>query len=294
MEAKIGKSLNELHLTECPRDAMQGIQAFIPTPEKIDYLNLLLQVGFKRLDAGSFVSAKAIPQMADTAEVLTKLDRSGSTTELLCIVANARGAADAAAFGEVDFLGYPFSVSETFQQRNTHAGIQESIGRLDEIIRICQKNHKKLQVYLSMAFGNPYGDPWSPEIVFSWAEKMKDMGVTHVALADTIGVSDEKSIHQLFSALIPALPELEISAHLHARPEEVMPKARAAWNAGCRFFDTALRGLGGCPMAEDTLTGNMDTESVLLELEAESKSTLNKSALKKASDAALYLFNRYH
>jgi hydroxymethylglutaryl-CoA lyase len=285
---------DHLHITECPRDAMQGIRSQIPTAEKAKYLNSLLRVGFDRIDAGSFVSQKAIPQMADTKEVFSRLDLTGSSSALLAIIANKRGAEDAAACEAVSFLGYPFSVSETFQLRNTQAGLAESLERLDEISNICLNAGKKLQVYLSMAFGNPYGDPWSPELVMEWAARLSERGVKHIALADTTGISDVASISSLFTALLPAMPEVEFSAHLHARPEDVEKKALAAWKAGCRSFDTALKGFGGCPMAEDKLTGNMDTELLLAALKNLAVNRLDEKALKLATDSAHLLFNKYH
>ncbi len=285
----------KLYITECPRDAMQGIRTLIPTAEKVAYLNLLLQVGFDRIDAGSFVSPKAIPQMADTSEVFKQLDLRNCRSEILSIVANLRGAEQAADYEMVQFLGFPFSVSETFQQRNTNAGMTESLQRLEEIQNICTRKHKKLQVYLSMAFGNPYGDPWSPEWVLQWALKIKDLGIRHIALADTTGVSDATTISTLFSQLIPALPEVEISAHLHALPSDVASKAKLAWTAGCNHFDTALKGLGGCPMASDALTGNMDTELLFNSLIPEgAQHQLDIHALGLAAEAAQKLFNKYH
>jgi hydroxymethylglutaryl-CoA lyase len=284
-----------LQITECPRDAMQGIKSWIPTEEKVAYLNQLLRVGFNRLDAGSFVSARAIPQMADTPQVFKQLDLSNTKTSILAIIANKRGAEEASAFEMVDYLGYPFSISETFQKRNTNAGIEESWSRLEEISEICFKQGKHLQVYLSMAFGNPYAEPWSPEIVYQWASRLAQSGIRHLALADTTGISDVSTISSLFSNLIPALPQLEISAHLHALPQDVGEKAMTAWNAGCRNFDTALKGFGGCPMADDELTGNMDTERMLAKLEASGiENDLNKEMLQRATEMAMELFNKYH
>ena len=253
----------EIQLVECPRDAMQGIHTFIETEKKIAYLNALMKCGFDTLDFGSFVSPKAIPQLRDTADVLEQLDLSSSNTQLLAIVANARGAEDALNFEEIDFLGYPFSISETFQLRNTNATIAESLMRVEEIQKLCLKKRKQLVVYISMAFGNPYGDAWNAEIAIQWTKRLSDMGIKIIALADTIGVSNKENITSLFSAIIPEFPNLTIGAHLHTTPETWREKVEAAWNSGCRRFDHAIRGLGGCPMAEDKLTGNMPTEKVL-------------------------------
>lgn len=252
-----------IKITECPRDAMQGLKNFIPTNEKADYLNQLLLCGFDRLDFGSFVSSKAIPQLSDTAEVLNKLKLTSDSTPLLAIVANARGAENACEFDEISFLGYPFSVSETFQIRNTNATIEESLIRVENIVNLAHKNNKKVLIYLSMAFGNPYGDEWNSEIVTIWVDKIYQMGIKNIALADTVGISDEGKIKQLFSTIIPALPNCEITAHLHALPQDVKKKAKAAIEAGCRSFDSAINGIGGCPMASDNLTGNMDTIKLL-------------------------------
>jgi hydroxymethylglutaryl-CoA lyase len=253
-----------LDIVECPRDAMQGIKHHIPAQTKINYINALLKVGFHTIDFGSFVSPKAIPQMADTAEVLKGLDRTGSRSKLLAIVANARGASDAAQFGEIDILGYPFSISEQFQLRNTNATIEDSLGRVEEISSICAKNSKDLVLYVSMAFGNPYGEKWHPDIAIYWSKRLYDeFGVKTIALSDTIGSSDVHSIDALFSALIPELPNVRFGAHLHTTPDSWKEKVHAAYTAGCRRFDGAIKGFGGCPMADDELTGNMPTEKLL-------------------------------
>jgi len=253
-----------LKIIECPRDAMQGIKSQIPTEKKVKYLNQLLSVGFDTLDFGSFVSPKAIPQMADTKEVLNQLNLSSTKTKLLAIVANERGASDASKFDEIDYLGFPFSISETFQKRNTNSGIDESLVRVENIASIADAANKKLVVYISMAFGNPYGEKWHPDIAARWSEKLsKDMGVKILALSDTIGSSDKKSIHDLFSTLIPELPSVEFGAHLHTTPESWKEKVESAYLAGCRRFDGAIKGYGGCPMAKDELTGNMPTENML-------------------------------
>lgn len=253
--------MTDVKIIECPRDAMQGISEWIPTETKANYLNQLLKVGFDTLDFGSFVSPKAIPQMRDTAEVLRLLELSESQTKLLAIVANMRGAEDAVAFDEIHFLGYPFSISETFQQRNTHAGIEESLLRVGELAELCVKTKKELVVYISMGFGNPYGDTWSPELVTYWCERLsREMGVKILALSDTVGIASPDTIRALFREVIPALPHVEFGAHLHTRVEGCTEKMDAALQSGCRRFDGAMKGLGGCPMASDSLTGNMPTE----------------------------------
>jgi hydroxymethylglutaryl-CoA lyase len=253
-----------LKIIECPRDAMQGIHEFIPTEKKIAYINQLLRVGFYTIDFGSFVSPKAIPQMRDTAEVLNALDLSNTNSKLLAIIANERGAQDAASFEEIDYLGYPFSVSETFQLRNTNATLDQSMARLETINSLTKKAGKELVVYLSMGFGNPYGDAWSPEIVIEWSERLnKEFGIHILALSDTVGIADSATIQHLFSTLIPALPHVEFGAHLHARYDNFEKKLAAAYNSGCRRFDGAIKGYGGCPMAKDDLTGNMPTEGML-------------------------------
>ena len=255
--------MESLDLVECPRDAMQGVKYWIPTERKIQYAQALLKVGFSTLDLGSFVSPKAIPQMRDTAAVLDALDRSESTTELLTIVANVRGAIDACAHSQVDWLGYPFSISENFQMRNTHKTIEASKIVLEKIIDLAQKNNKKLVVYLSMGFGNPYGDPWSPEIVARWVEYLANLGVATISLSDTVGTASAAKIAQLFECLLPAFPDTVLGAHLHTRYTEAVPKIDAAYRAGCRRFDTAIKGYGGCPMAKDELVGNLPTEKLL-------------------------------
>jgi hydroxymethylglutaryl-CoA lyase len=252
-----------LKLIECPRDAMQGIHEFIPTEKKVAYINQLLKVGFDTIDFGSFVSPKAIPQMADTAAVLAQLNLQNTKSKLLAIVANSRGALDAAEFEEISYLGYPFSISETFQQRNTNASIQESLKRVEEIQDICARSRKQLVVYISMAFGNPYGDKWNSDIAIAWAEKLHKLGIRIIALSDTIGVSNKENIDYLFSNLIPAFKDIEFGAHLHTTPDTWKEKVDAAYNAGCRRFDGAIKGFGGCPMATDKLTGNMPTENMI-------------------------------
>lgn len=252
-----------MKIIECPRDAMQGIQEFIPTEKKIAYINALLKVGFDTIDAGSFVSPKAIPQMRDTAEVFSKLDLSRSKSELLAIIANLRGAQDAVQFDEVTYLGFPFSISETFQQRNTNSSIAESLVRVEEIQNLCAKRNKELVVYISMGFGNPYGDEWSPEIAIFWSHKLHEIGIRILSLSDTVGVSNPENIKQLFSTLIPELKDVEFGAHLHTTPDKWEEKVKAAYDSGCRRFDSAIKGFGGCPMATDKLTGNMPTENLV-------------------------------
>ena len=254
-----------MKITECPRDAMQGIKEWIPTQTKIDYLNSILKVGFDTVDFGSFVSPKAIPQLKDTAEVLAKLDLENTSSKLLAIVANKRGAEDACNFEEIDYLGFPFSISEQFQQRNTNSSIEESLGRVQEIKSLCDQNNKKLVVYISMAFGNPYGEEWNPEIAVKWSTLLaNNLGIEIMALSDTIGVSNRDNITQLFSTLIPELPSVQFGAHLHSTPTTRYEKIEAAYQAGCRRMDSAISGYGGCPMATDDLTGNMATEELLL------------------------------
>ncbi|MEL7122372.1 MAG: hydroxymethylglutaryl-CoA lyase [Bacteroidota bacterium] len=252
-----------IKLIECPRDAMQGIKPFIPTADKARYINKLLQVGFDTIDFGSFVSPKAIPQMKDTAEVLSLLDLSASQTELLAIVANKRGALAAVAFEEITYLGYPFSISETFQLRNTNASIEESLERVKQIQEICEQKSKQMVVYISMGFGNPYGDPWNSEIVHKWVDKLNEIGIKIFQLSDTIGVANPKNIEYLFSNLIEAYPQLEFGAHFHTQPHNWEEKIESAFKNGCRRFDGAIKGYGGCPMAKDDLTGNMPTEKVV-------------------------------
>ncbi len=254
---------NRVEWVECPRDAMQGLHGFIPTKVKIRYLQALLEVGFDVLDFGSFVSPKAIPQMADTAEVLAGLDLSKTSTSLLSIVANQRGAREAAGYPQIRYLGYPFSISETFQLRNTNATIAESLERVTEIQQLAVTSGKEVVLYLSMGFGNPYGDPWNAEIVISWVEKLSQLGIRIFALSDTIGVSSPDNIHYLFSALVPAMPDLTFGAHLHTTPQAWEEKVKAGLDSGCRRFDGALMGFGGCPMAKEELTGKMPTEKAL-------------------------------
>lgn len=259
-----GTMVEKVKIIECPRDAMQGIKShFIPTEAKAKYINALLKVGFDTIDFGSFVSPKAIPQMKDTADVLKKLDLSSTISKLLAIVANVRGANDAAQFEEIHYLGYPFSISENFQMRNTHKTIEESIDTLKEILTIAGRANKEVVAYLSMGFGNPYGDPWNVDIVAEWTERLSNMGVKILSLSDTIGSSTPEVITYLYSNLIPKYPQIEFGAHLHTTPTTWYEKVDSAYKAGCKRFDGAIKGYGGCPMAKDELTGNMPTEKML-------------------------------
>ncbi len=250
-----------IKLIECPRDAMQGWEYFISTEKKINYLNTLLQVGFDTLDFGSFVSAKAIPQLADTKDVLPKLQLTN--TKLLAIVANVRGAEEAANYNEISYLGFPFSISETFQQRNTNSSIEQSLHTVEAIQNICLQKNKQLVIYISMGFGNPYGDEYSPEIAAKWVQRMAQLGIKIISLSDTIGIGNGENIAYLFKHLIPLYPDVEIGAHLHTTPNSWKTKVEAAFNNGCKRFDGALKGFGGCPMASDKLTGNMPTENLI-------------------------------
>ncbi|MDX1828203.1 MAG: hydroxymethylglutaryl-CoA lyase [Lutibacter sp.] len=284
--------MKKVKIIECPRDAMQGIKShFIPTEAKAQYINALLRVGFDTIDFGSFVSPKAIPQMKDTAEVLSKLDLSTTSSKLLAIIANIRGAEDASKFEEIDYLGYPFSISENFQMRNTGKTIDQSTIILEEILNIATKTNKEVVAYLSMGFGNPYGDPWNVEIVANWTEKLAKMGVKIISLSDTIGSSDAKIIDYLFSNLIPAYPNIEFGAHLHTTPTTWFEKVDAAFKAGCNRFDGAIKGYGGCPMAKDELTGNMPTEKLITYFNHQKVSTNIKAmAFESAYNEALKIF----
>ena len=256
--------IDKVKIVECPRDAMQGIKdRFIATETKARYINALLNVGFDTIDFGSFVSPKAIPQMRDTAKVLDKLNLSETSSKLLAIVANIRGANDACQFEEIDYLGYPFSISENFQMRNTHKTIQQSVDILQDILKISARSNKEVVVYLSMGFGNPYGDPWSVDIVAQWVEKLAEYGVKIVSLSDTVGSSTPEVIRYLFSNLIREYPQIEFGAHLHTKPSSWFEKVDSAYKSGCRRFDGAIKGFGGCPMAKDELVGNMPTEKLL-------------------------------
>ncbi len=284
--------MKNLKLIECPRDAMQGLHDFIPTDIKAKYINQLLKVGYDTIDFGSFVSPKAIPQLKDTVEVLSKLELEKTNSKLLAIVANERGGNDAAQFDEITYLGYPFSVSETFQQRNTKSSIDQSLMRVEKLREIAKKNNKQMVVYLSMAFGNPYGDNWDVDIVAKWSEVLnKKFDINILALSDTIGVSNPENIKQIFEPLIKEMPNVEFGAHLHSTPETAYEKVQAAYESGCRRFDGAIKGFGGCPMAEDELTGNMPTEVMLNYFTKQNIETgLSESEFKKSMTDALSVF----
>lgn len=284
--------IDSIKIIECPRDAMQGIKShFISTQEKAKYINSLLKVGFDTIDFGSFVSPKAIPQMRDTAAVLSKLDLSTTRSKLLAIVANVRGANDASQFEEINYLGYPFSISENFQMRNTHKTIEQSIDTLKEILSIANRTNKEVVAYLSMGFGNPYGDPWNVDIVGEWTEKLSKMGVKILSLSDTIGSSTPEDISYLYSNLIPSYPEIEFGAHLHTTPTKWYEKVDSAFKAGCHRFDGAIKGYGGCPMAKDELTGNMPTEKLLSYFTANKVETnIKPMSFESAYNKALEVF----
>ncbi|WP_024768795.1 hydroxymethylglutaryl-CoA lyase [Aquimarina macrocephali] len=282
-------------IIECPRDAMQGIKEFIPTEKKVQYIQSLLRCGFDTIDFGSFVSPKAIPQMVDTAQVLSQLDLSDTRSKLLAIIANVRGANDAVQHEAIDYLGYPFSISENFQMRNTHKTIAESVATLQEILHIADKANKKVVAYLSMGFGNPYGDPWNVEIVGEWTEKLSKMGVKILSLSDTVGTSTPEIIDYLFSNLIPAYPEIEFGAHLHTTPTTWFEKVDSAYKAGCRRFDGAIQGFGGCPMAKDELTGNMPTERMISYFTTVNAETnIRTLSFESSHNEATKIFSLYH
>ena len=287
---------DKLKIIECPRDAMQGIKEFIPTETKTAYINTLLQVDFDTIDFGSFVSPKAIPQLQDTVKVLDGLDLSTTKTKLLAIIANTRGAQDACNFEEINYLGFPFSISETFQQRNTNSSIYQSLKTVEEIQNLCAKNKKQLVVYLSMAFGNPYGDVWNSDICITWAKHLHNMGIRIIAPSDTIGSSTPETINFLFSHLIPEFTDVEFGAHLHSTPEKIIEKVEAAYSSGCRRFDSAVLGFGGCPMAADDLTGNIATEVMVNYFVSKKIATsLNLDLLNgEVMKLSTQLFNQYH
>jgi len=284
----------KVKIIECPRDAMQGIKDFIPTAQKVQYIQSLLRVGFDTIDFGSFVSPKAIPQMVDTAQVLSQLDISNTTSKLLAIVANIRGAQDASQFEAINYLGYPFSISENFQMRNTHKTIAQSVLILDEILNIADKTNKQVVAYLSMGFGNPYGDPWNVSIVGEWTERLSKMGVKILSLSDTIGTSNPENIEYLFSNLIPQYTDIEFGAHLHTIPSSWFEKVNAAYKSGCRRFDGAIQGFGGCPMAKDELIGNMPTEKLLSYVTTRKHNQLNALSFESAYNEASKIFTVYH
>jgi len=281
-----------IKIVECPRDAMQGISEFIPTEKKIQYLNALIKVGFDTLDFGSFVSPKAIPQLADTNEVLANLDLENSKTKLLAIIANVRGAESALSHSEISYLGFPFSLSETFQQRNTNASREQAFESIKTIQNYCVNANRELVVYLSMGFGNPYGDVWNAEEVKNWVEKFVAIDVKIISLADTVGTAKDADIELIFPSLIKQYPEIEFGAHLHSTKENTSSKVSAALNSGCKRIDTALLGYGGCPMAIDDLVGNVDTETVIRILESKGLNVdLNLEKLSKAKSIAKELFH---
>ncbi|MGB5500333.1 MAG: hydroxymethylglutaryl-CoA lyase [Maribacter sp.] len=285
----------KVKIVECPRDAMQGIKAFIPAEEKAKYIQALLGCGFDTIDFGSFVSPRAIPQMVNTAEVLSLLDLSKTDSKLLAIVANVRGAQNACIHEEIQYLGYPFSISENFQMRNTHKTIDQSVEALAAILQIAKANNKEVVTYISMGFGNPYGDPWNVGIVGEWTEKLAEMGARILSLSDTVGTSTPENITYLFSNLIPKYTEIEFGAHLHTTPSKWHEKVNAAYKSGCRRFDGAVQGFGGCPMAKDELTGNMPTEKMLSYFTAEKVTTnVNWMAFEAAFNKATALFSKYH
>jgi len=280
-----------IKLIECPRDAMQGWKTFIPTEKKIEYINSLLKVGFDAIDFGSFVSPKAIPQMVDTAEVVKNLELGNSQSKLLAIVANLRGAEEASVHDAISYLGFPFSVSETFQQRNTNSSIQQSLERVEEMQNLCIKTGKKLVLYISMGFGNPYGDPYSEEIVFEWITKIVALDIEIISLADTVGIATEEQVYDMTSYLVESLPGIEIGVHLHSTPDNWKEKLDAAVKAGCKRFDGALKGIGGCPMADDELVGNMNSELMIRYFkEQQMPLALNEEALKESLRLASEIF----
>ena len=275
--------ISTIKLIECPRDAMQGWKIFIPTEKKIQYINSLLNVGFDTLDFGSFVSPRAIPQMADTKEVISGLELGISKTKLLAIIANLRGAEEACVYEQISYLGFPFSVSETFQVRNTNSSITDSLNRVEEIQNLCIKTGKTLVIYISMGFGNPYGDPYSEEIVFEWVNKLLGLDIQIISLADTVGIATPEQVYDMTEYLVDSLPGIEIGVHLHSRPDNWQEKLEAAIKAGCRRFDGALKGIGGCPMADDELVGNMNMESMIIYFKEKGLlPTLNEEALEKS------------
>lgn len=287
--------MQKVKLIECPRDAMQGIKDWIPTPQKVQYIQALLRCGFDTIDVGSFVSPKAIPQMKDTAEVLSSLDLSTTESRLLAIVANVRGAQDAVKFAQIDYLGFPFSISENFQMRNTHKTIAQSVETLQEILNIADAHNKEVVAYLSMGFGNPYGDPWNVDIVGEWTERLAAMGVKILSLSDTIGSSTPEVIDYLFSNLIPRYPAIEFGAHLHTTPSSWHEKVDAAYKAGCHRFDGAIQGFGGCPMAKDELTGNMPTERLVSYFTTVKADTnIATMSFESAFNEASKIFHKYH
>ncbi len=285
------QSPNSVQIIECPRDAMQGIHEFIPTAAKIKYIQSLLAVGFDTLDCGSFVSPKYIPQMADTAEVIRALDLSDTKTRLSVIVANKRGAEDAANFEQIHFMGYPFSISETFQVRNTNSTVEQALDAVKGIQEVCVANNKEFVLYISMAFGNPYGDPWNIEVAERWVEQLEKLQIKYLSLSDTVGVATPDTITYLYKELIARFPAMEFGAHFHTTPTTWRDKIAPAFESGCRRFDGAIKGFGGCPMAKDELVGNMPTERLLEFFEEKGVYTgLDKTAFGKSMALAGEVF----
>jgi len=280
-----------MKIIECPRDAMQGIRAMIPTDLKAEYINSLLKVGFDTIDFGSFVSPKAVPQMSDTADVIRKLELSNKKSKLLTIIANTRGAEDACAFEEVEYLGFPLSVSETFQVRNTNKTIEQALVTVEEINNLSERSNKRLVVYLSMGFGNPYGDPYDENVLEEFVKKLQSVDVKIISIADTIGVSEPKQIEQIFPTLLKSFPEIEFGAHLHCAPQTSTAKIKAVIETGCKRMDGALLGFGGCPMAKDDLTGNIDTLNIISQIEKQI--TIDKQALSESLEIANRIFSKY-
>ena len=285
------QNLMNIKITECPRDAMQGLHDFVPTDIKAAYINLLLQVGFDTIDFGSFVSAKAIPQLQDTAEVLQKLDMSSTKSKLLAIIANYRGAEDAVKHEAITYLGYPFSISETFQLRNTNTTLPQAFDNVKRIKEQCQASNKQLLVYLSMGFGNPYGDEWNTGIIEQWTERLTHEGINNIALADTIGIAEAGQIGSIYPQLCNKFPDTEFGIHLHSTPDTWQPKIEVAYKSGCKRFDVALKGYGGCPMAADDLTGNIATENLIGYLQSQNEPLqLNLAKFQEAMDYSAKVF----
>jgi hydroxymethylglutaryl-CoA lyase len=291
MNNDLSATTQKFQLVECPRDAMQGWGHFIPTADKADYLNALLKVGFDVLDFGSFVSAKAIPQLADTKEVIPRLDLAGTNTRLLAIIANTRGAEEAVQYDEITYLGFPFSISETFQFRNTNKSIAQSLVQVEEMQNLCAQHNKELVIYISMGFGNPYGDDYSADVAINWVRKLSQLGIKTIAMADTVGVAHPDNIEYIFKQLIPEFKDIHIGAHFHSTPDKWEEKIQAAYNSGCLRYDSAMKGIGGCPMAEDELVGNIATENLVNWCELNNiPLNINKEAFAEAWDMAGRIF----
>ena len=286
--------MSSIKIVECPRDAMQGIKQWIPSEIKLDYLQSVLSVGFDVVDFGSFVSKRAIPQMSDSAYIIDQLDLSNTTSKLLAIVANERGAFEACSHSSLSYLGFPFSISEIFQMRNTNKSINESFEELKRIKKIADKNNKKLVVYLSMGFGNPYGEPWNYEIVEKWIDKLSDLKIQVISLSDTIGTAVPDDIFRIFSNIIPKYTQVEFGAHFHTKPDDWFKKIDSAFRAGCKRFDGAIQGFGGCPMAKDELTGNLPTEKLISYFNSiNKKPNINSLNFESCYNHALRLFNDF-